>query len=191
MKQLEKYRDWLVGPGVERGLIGPREADRIWERHIDNCLAVVEADSPVPEASTVLDLGSGAGLPGIVWAVARPDLSVTLLEPQERRTRFLHEVVEDLGLSNVSVLRGRAQEVDTTADVVTARALAGLTSLLAWSAPLVAPGGRMVFLKGQRAPEELSDARGWLRRQGWRADVRQVGERRRARVVVVVRGRDG
>lgn len=149
----ERYANWLQGAGVERGLIGPSEGDRIWERHIYNCLPLATL---LKEGAKVIDIGSGAGLPGIVLALARPDISITLLEPLERRTLFLQEVVADLGLANVSVARGKALNFQGKFDVVTARAVAPMEKLLAWSWHLLAPGGRILAMKGDRAVEELA-----------------------------------
>ncbi len=149
------YASWLVGAGVERGLIGPREPDRIWSRHVLNCAVMA---SLVPADATVVDVGSGAGLPGIPLAIARPDVQVTLVEPLERRTVFLDEVVAALGLANVRVLRGRADEVVDRAggaDVVTSRAVAPLARLAAWSAPLARIGGEVLAMKGSSAAEEV------------------------------------
>ncbi|MEO5851801.1 MAG: 16S rRNA (guanine(527)-N(7))-methyltransferase RsmG, partial [Nocardioides sp.] len=121
----EAYARWLAEAGAVRGLIGPREVPRLWERHLLNCGVLAEA---VPPQSTVVDLGSGAGLPGIVLAIARPDLRITLVEPLLRRATFLEEVVEDLGLDDVEVVRGRADDLHgrRTFDVVTSRAVAPL-----------------------------------------------------------------
>jgi 16S rRNA (guanine527-N7)-methyltransferase len=171
----ERYAELLSGPGVERGLIGPREVPRIWERHILNCAVVVEA---LDRSATVADVGTGAGLPGIVWAIARPDLSVTLIEPLLRRTRFLDEVVAELGLTNTSVLRGRAEDLrgSVRADVVTARAVAPLGKLARWTLPLVKPGGALYALKGSSVDDELASATAELRKLGassW--DVREYG----------------
>lgn len=158
----ERYAELLATSGVERGLIGPREVDRLWERHLFNCAAPVPR---VPEGSTVADVGAGAGLPGLVWAIARPDLHVTLIEPLLRRTTWLEEVVEDLGLQEqVTVLRARAEEVDQTFDVVTSRAVAALDKLARWCMPLVKPGGLMLALKGRSAAEEVETARATLAR---------------------------
>jgi len=159
----ERYAGWLAGDGVLRGLIGPREAPRLWERHLLNCAVLGEA---VPPEASVCDLGSGAGLPGLVLAIARPDLRVTLVEPLLRRTTFLQEVVEDLELANVDVVRGRAEELHRGArfDVVTSRAVAPLGKLLGWSMPLVAPAGAMVAMKGSSVREEVEAAGRDLRR---------------------------
>ena len=157
------YAELLATDGVVRGLIGPREAPRIWERHMLNCAAMAER---IPDGATVLDVGSGAGLPGLVLAIARPDLTVTLIEPLARRTSFLIEAVQQLGLTKmVRVFRGRAEEAaagsrDTTplsGDIVTARAVAPLDRLAAWCLPLVVPGGRLVALKGASAAEEIAE----------------------------------
>ncbi|MBA4607492.1 16S rRNA (guanine(527)-N(7))-methyltransferase RsmG [Aeromicrobium sp. Marseille-Q0843] len=158
----ERYAELLATSGVERGLIGPREVDRLWERHLFNCAAPVPR---VPEGARVADVGSGAGLPGLVWAIARPDLHVTLIEPLLRRTTWLEEVVADLGLgAQVTVLRARAEEVDETFDVVTSRAVAALDKLARWCMPLVKPGGLMLALKGRSAAEEVETARATLAR---------------------------
>jgi 16S rRNA (guanine527-N7)-methyltransferase len=166
----EAYAGWLAGAGIERGLIGPREVARLWERHLLNCAAVADL---VPSGTTVCDLGSGAGLPGIPLAIRRPDLQVTLLEPLLRRTRFLDEVVEALALPNVQVRRGRAEELVGSAlfDVVTSRAVAPLERLARWSLPLTRGGGLMLAMKGSSAPDEVAAARGVLRRLHGR-DVR-------------------
>ncbi|WP_205843576.1 16S rRNA (guanine(527)-N(7))-methyltransferase RsmG [Nakamurella deserti] len=155
MASARLYTDWLVSAGVERGLIGPREPDRIWSRHVLNCAVL---SSVVPADATVVDVGSGAGLPGIPLAIARPDVRVTLVEPLERRTAFLDEVVAALELTNVRVLRGRADEVVDRcggADVVTSRAVAPLARLMTWSAPLARIGGEILAMKGSSAAEEI------------------------------------
>ncbi|HEX6328516.1 MAG TPA: 16S rRNA (guanine(527)-N(7))-methyltransferase RsmG, partial [Jiangellaceae bacterium] len=130
----------LAGPGIERGLLGPREVPRLWDRHLLNCAVIQDA---VAQGATVLDVGSGAGLPGVVLAVVRPDLAVTLVEPLLRRSVFLGEVVAELRLSNVNVVRSRAEELHgkVIADVVTARAVAPLDRLARWTIPLVRTGG--------------------------------------------------
>ncbi len=161
---LIKYADWLVTAGVERGLIGPRETERIWERHIANCAALEEL---IPDGARVIDIGSGAGLPGLVLAIVRPDLHVTLIEPLQRRCDFLNEVVVDLELSDrVEVIRGRAQDAPVAkADVVTARAVAPLKKLLSWALPLVAHGGQVLAMKGSSAPQEIIDAASVLKKR--------------------------
>jgi 16S rRNA (guanine527-N7)-methyltransferase len=159
----ERYVELLATAGVERGLIGPREAPRLWGRHILNCLAVAAA---VPADATVADLGSGAGLPGLVLAIGRPDLSVTLVEPLLRRVIFLEEVVEALDLDRVRVVRSRAEELHGRErfDVVTARALAPLGRLLGWAMPLVDVSGTLLAMKGSSATEEIAAAAGQLRK---------------------------
>ncbi|MBJ6626325.1 16S rRNA (guanine(527)-N(7))-methyltransferase RsmG [Streptomyces sp. I4(2020)] len=153
-----RYADLLAEAGVQRGLIGPREVPRLWERHLLNCAVLSEV---VPEGVTVCDVGSGAGLPGIPLALVREDLKITLLEPLLRRTNFLTEVVELLGLDHVTVVRGRAEEVMgklPPVHVVTARAVAPLDRLATWGIPLLRPYGEMLALKGDAAEEELKSA---------------------------------
>ena len=172
----ERFVHLLATAGVERGLIGPREAGRLWERHLINCAVLSEA---VPENATVVDIGSGAGLPGLVLAIVRPDLKITLLEPLLRRTTFLVEAVEDLGLKNVEVVRGRAEEVAKhfEVDVVTARAVAPLDRLATWGMPLLRVGGELLALKGERAALELEEAAPVLRKLGVRtAELLMVGQ---------------
>lgn len=171
----ERYAAFLADAGVERGLIGPREADRLWERHLINCAVVAEA---IPADARVVDIGSGAGLPGIVLAIVRPDLRITLLEPLLRRTTFLDECVEMLDLRNVEVRRGRAEEVvkEFSVDVATARAVAPLERLARWALPLLHPGGELLALKGERAATELEEAAPVLRRFGVQeTELLQVG----------------
>lgn len=161
----ERYATMLAGDGVLRGLIGPREVPRLWERHLVNCAVLAEV---VPDGAAVCDLGTGAGLPGIVLAIARPDLRVTLVEPLLRRTTFLEEAVAELGLVGCEVRRARAEELHGAEqfDVVTSRAVAPLARLLAWSMPLVASDGALVAMKGSRAAEEITEAVPDLRRLG-------------------------
>ena len=137
----------------------------MWERHVLNCAAMAPA---LPPDASVIDVGSGAGLPGIVVAIARPDLQVVLVEPLLRRATFLQEAVSHLGLSGVEVRRGRAEELHgtLTADVVTARAVAPLDRLAGWCLPLVRPGGSLLAMKGARAEQELESARPVLERLG-------------------------
>ncbi len=165
LEQAERYAELLATEGVLRGLIGPREAPRLWDRHLLNCAVLGEA---IPHSSSVCDIGSGAGLPGLVLAIARPDLSITLVEPLLRRTTFLDEVVAELGLGHVTVVRGRAEEVKErhSFDVVTSRAVAPLERLLRWSMPLVAPTGALVAMKGRSVNEEITEARKTLRSLG-------------------------
>ncbi|QJY45743.1 16S rRNA (guanine(527)-N(7))-methyltransferase RsmG [Pseudonocardia broussonetiae] len=152
-----RYAEHLVTTGVERGLIGPREAPRIWERHVLNCAVVAEL---LPDGARLVDVGSGAGLPGIPLVLARPDLQVALVEPLARRVEWLEEVVADLGI-DVRVDRGRAEETAVRrrwegADVVTARAVAPLHRLAGWALPLLRTGGRVLALKGASASEEIA-----------------------------------
>ncbi len=152
----ERYAELLRTDAVVRGLIGPREAPRIWERHLLNCAVVADL---IPSGASVVDVGSGAGLPGMVLAVVRPDLTVTLVEPLARRTAFLTEAVAALGLDRTSVVRARAEECVGKlpgADVVTARAVAPLDRLAGWCLPLAAAGGRLLALKGANAEAELA-----------------------------------
>ncbi len=153
----QRFTEELAGSAVERGLIGPREVPRLWERHVLNCAAIAEM---VPIGSSVADVGSGAGLPGLVLAIARPDLRVTLIEPLQRRVIWLEEVIDLLGLRDaVTVVRARAEEcVHRGFDVVTARAVASLEVLAGWCLPLVAEGGLMIAVKGQSAGAELESA---------------------------------
>jgi len=157
LERAERYVELLATAGVERGLIGPREAPRLWDRHVLNSLALAPS---VPQGSSVADLGSGAGLPGLVLAIGRPDLTLTLVEPLLRRTTFLTEVVEELALRNVRVCRARAEELHGTEafDLVTARALAPLDRLLGWGMPLVRDGGALLAMKGSSAAEEIRAA---------------------------------
>nr|WP_218566566.1 16S rRNA (guanine(527)-N(7))-methyltransferase RsmG [Vallicoccus soli] len=151
---LERYAGWLAGAGIERGLLGPREAERLWPRHLLNCAGL--ADLVVTGAS-VCDVGSGAGLPGVVLAAQREDCFVVLLEPLLRRATFLEEVVADLGLRNARVVRGRAEQHTARYDVVTSRAVAPLDRLAAWSLPLVGEEGVVLALKGARARQEVEE----------------------------------
>lgn len=155
-----RYADILAGPAIERGLIGPGEVDRLWDRHLLNCAAVAEL---LVDGQRLADIGSGAGLPGIPLALARPEVHVTLVEPLLRRAEFLREVVTELGLS-VDVVRGRAEDRAVRQelgefDVVTSRAVAALDRLAEWSLPLVRSGGRMLAMKGERAEAEVAEHR--------------------------------
>jgi 16S rRNA (guanine527-N7)-methyltransferase len=169
------FHGHLGTTAVQRGLIGPREVPRLWDRHILNCAAI---GALIPDGSSVADVGSGAGLPGIALAVARPDLRMTLVEPLQRRIVWLEEVVADLGLGNVTLLRARAEEVRgrLVVDVATARAVAPLPALAGWCLPLVREDGRLLALKGRTAAEELAGSVDLLRGLGavsWR--VRTAG----------------
>ncbi len=155
----------LRSEGELRGLIGPREQSRLWERHILNSAAVVQH---LPSSGVIVDVGSGAGLPGMVIAAMLPSAEVVLLEPMERRTQWLDEVVAELGLANVTVRRGRAEEFDGAleADAVTARAVAAMDKLARWCLPLLRQGGSLVALKGSSAAEDLERAKYVLRKLG-------------------------
>lgn len=172
----ERYAGWLASDGIERGIIGPREVPRLWDRHLMNC-AVIERT--IETGESVADVGSGAGLPGVALAIARPDLRITLIEPMLRRVTFLQETIELLGLTSVTVVRARAGHDEPIGpfDVVVARAVAKLAQLAEWSMPMLRPGGRLVALKGESVHEELSVATKKLRRAGassW--TVESVGE---------------
>ncbi|HEX3900553.1 MAG TPA: 16S rRNA (guanine(527)-N(7))-methyltransferase RsmG [Mycobacteriales bacterium] len=150
-----RYAELLTTVGIERGLIGPREADRVWSRHIFNSVAVASLIEP---ATSVVDVGSGAGLPGIPLALARPDVEVVLLEPMARRAQFLEECVAELELTNASVHRGRAQEgLPRLVDAVTARAVAPLAALAEMSFRLCRAGGPLFAIKGAKAAEEVAE----------------------------------
>lgn len=166
--QLRELADLLAGPGRERGLIGPREVDRLWERHILNCAVVAWETDLVPPQASVVDVGSGAGLPGVVWALTRPDLTVTLVESLQRRVTFLLELVERFDLADrVEVARVRAEDItDRQWSIATARAVAPLPRLLPWLAPLVRPGGSVLAFKGASAREEIAAAAPVAARQG-------------------------
>jgi 16S rRNA (guanine527-N7)-methyltransferase len=169
-----RYAELLAGAGVERGLLGPREVDRIWDRHLVNSAVVGELLDP---GERVIDIGSGAGLPGIPLAIARPDLEIVLLEPLLRRSGFLSEVIAELGLA-VEVVRGRAEEPWVRGqfgarDAAVSRAVAPLDKLTKWSMPLLRAGGRMVAIKGERAPDEVEAHRRVMAASG-AVDVRVV-----------------
>jgi 16S rRNA (guanine527-N7)-methyltransferase len=163
----EAYAELLITDGVVRGLMGPREAPRVWERHLLNCGVMSEM---IPLGASVVDVGSGAGLPGIVLAVVRPDLAITLVEPLARRTAFLSEAVTTLGLdAAVTIVRARAEDLTggpSAADVVTARAVAPLDRLAGWCLPLVAVGGRLLAVKGASALDEVAEHRDAVSRLG-------------------------
>jgi 16S rRNA (guanine527-N7)-methyltransferase len=166
---IETYADLLRDRAVPWGLLGPREADRVWDRHILNSAAVAEL---VPEGSSVIDVGSGAGLPGIPLAILRPDLKVTLLEPLLRRSTFLTEVVEQLALGDrVTVVRERAEDHRGRYDVVVARAVAPLDGLIRWCDPLRRRGGVLLALKGDGAETQMAEAAKTLRARGLQAEL--------------------
>ncbi|HEY9475709.1 MAG TPA: 16S rRNA (guanine(527)-N(7))-methyltransferase RsmG [Mycobacteriales bacterium] len=176
--EVVRYVELLATDGLTRGLVGPREVPRLWDRHVLNCAALTELIGP---DEAVVDVGSGAGLPGIVLALARPDLHVVLVESLARRTAFLDECRVALRLENVSVHRGRAEDRDTVAavgrvDVVTSRAVAPLDRLAAWCLPLLRTGGRMLAVKGASAETEVEKYTGAVARLGGtRIEVRRCG----------------
>lgn len=182
-----RYARTLAADGLERGLIGPREVPRLWERHLLNCVVLAEIVAP---GADVVDVGSGAGLPGLPLAIARPDLYVTLVEPMERRTAFLTEVVEALDLPNVAVVRARAEDVTpkNKADVVTSRAVAPLGRLAGWCLPLVRPGGEMLAIKGASAEAEIDKYAKEIRKlKGRPAEIVHCGAELLATPTTVVR----
>jgi 16S rRNA (guanine527-N7)-methyltransferase len=184
----ERFAAHLAGSGVERGLIGPREAERVWTRHLLNCAVVADL---VPPRARLVDVGSGAGLPGLALAVARPDLEVVLVEPLARRCGWLEEVVADLGLA-VEVRRGRVEDVGRPgeADVVTARAVAPLDRLVRWCLPLLRPDGELLAIKGRTAADEVRRTAAAVRRAGGTdPDVVSCGTGALAGVTTVVRVR--
>jgi 16S rRNA (guanine527-N7)-methyltransferase len=161
----ERYAELLAGPGIVRGLLGPREAERLWERHLLNSALLAEL---IPRPSALVDIGAGAGLPGLVLAMLLPDVRITLVEPMARRVAFLGECVADLGVENVTIRRARAEEIvgEFSADVVTARAVAPLDRLAGLAVPLVRPGGLVLAVKGERAAAEAVAAGPVLRKLG-------------------------
>jgi 16S rRNA (guanine527-N7)-methyltransferase len=184
----EHFASMLVEEGELRGLIGPRELPRLWTRHLVNSAAVVPF---IPEGVSVADVGSGAGFPGVVVAIMRPDLEVHLIDTMERRVVWLSDVVEELGLDNVTVVQARAEELHGKAafDVVTARAVAAMDKLARWTMPLTKSGGRLIALKGQRAEDELENAKYVLRKLGATEvrieEVRPVADGESTTVVVI------
>ncbi|MGZ4686815.1 MAG: 16S rRNA (guanine(527)-N(7))-methyltransferase RsmG [Oryzihumus sp.] len=165
LPQAEVFTALLSDSGVSHGLVGPREVPRLWERHVLNCAVVQEA---IPAGVRLIDVGSGAGLPGLALAIARPDLDVHLVEPMLRRTTWLTDAVQAIGLDNVTVHRGRAEQFwgDLAAPVVTARAVARLAELARWCLPLLEPEGTLLALKGESAPEELAEDEAAVRAAG-------------------------
>ena len=167
------FAELLADQGVERGLIGPREPARLWERHLLNSAAVM----PYLPEGLVADVGSGAGLPGMVLAAMDPARDVVLIEPMERRVQWLFEAARACGLSNVRILRGRAEEVaeSVEAEVVTARAVAAIDKLVKWCTPLLSPSGCMVLLKGRSAQDEVERAKYTLRKHRLVGEIHQAG----------------
>lgn len=161
IEEIKAYAQLLTTAGIERGLIGPREGERIWERHIFNCLPII---SLIPQKSSLIDIGSGAGLPGIVIALARPDLTISLIEPLERRQDFLEEAIAPLVASGstIEVLRGQAQDFRDQAHYVTARAVAPLEKLKRISWHLIKVGGSLLAMKGESAQEEMKSVKNSL-----------------------------
>ncbi|WP_062530690.1 16S rRNA (guanine(527)-N(7))-methyltransferase RsmG [Demequina rhizosphaerae] len=171
--RVRAFAEMLAEQGVERGLIGPREVGRLWERHLLNSAAL----SPFLGEGRVADVGSGAGLPGMVLAAMDPDRDYVLIEPMERRTQWLFEAARECGIDNVRILRGRAEEVveSVEADVVTARAVAAIDKLVKWCSPLLSPEGRFVLLKGRSAGDELERAKYTLRKHRLTGEVHTAG----------------
>jgi len=171
---LRAFADMLIAEGELRGLIGPRELPRLWSRHILNSTAI---DSYIPERAVVVDVGSGAGLPGIVLAIIRPDLHIHLIEPMERRVEWLTEVSDKLGLERVTIHQSRVEDMhgELSVQVVTSRAVAAMKKLVPMTLPLLKSGGQLVALKGERAGIEIDQADQQLRKFGARwVDVETV-----------------
>ena len=181
--QIQAYAQILKTTGIERGLIGPKEGDRIWQRHVANCLPITTL---IPQGVRVADIGSGAGLPGIVIALARPDLKVSLIEPLQRRVDFLNEVISELHLP-VEVIRGRAEIVKKQFEVVTARAVAPLEKLMQISWQMIPRGGCLLAIKGEQAEVELSSTK---LKKGATAKLHQISLPNLpvARVVCITKG---
>jgi len=172
----ERFVEHLVTTGIEWGLLGPREVTKIWDRHVLNCAVVHEL---IPKGALVADVGSGAGLPGIALAIARPDVQFILIEPLERRVDWLDMVIDDLALSNVDVLRARSEQVVETVDVdiVTARAVSAMKSLIPMTVPLLHGSGELLAIKGQSASNEIEKADKVLRKfQTQHSEVVTVGD---------------
>ena len=188
LAKAQRFVELLATDGVTRGLIGPRETARLWDRHLLNCALVAEL---VPDQGELVDIGSGAGLPGVVLAMLRPRLHVVLLEPLLRRSVFLEECVSALDLPNATVVRARAEEKAASrisADVATARAVAPLDRLVGWAAGLLRPGGELLAIKGQSAAAELEAAGPVLSGLGVRsAEVLQAGHGRVVSATTIVR----
>ena len=184
---IEAYVSVLATRGVEWGLMGPREVPRLWERHVLNSAAIAGL---IPSGATVVDVGSGAGLPGIPLAILRPDLDIVLLEPALRRADFLTQTLEELDLGDrVRLVRGRAEEHKQKYEVVTARAVAKLGQLLTWTSRLFLPDGQLLAMKGSSAPEEVAASRRELSKAGADASVLTVRAHEEAEPTYVVRVR--
>ncbi|WP_010525603.1 16S rRNA (guanine(527)-N(7))-methyltransferase RsmG [Nesterenkonia sp. F] len=185
----ERFVDHLCSTGIEHGLLGPREVPRMWSRHVLNC-AVLGPE--LPAGGDVADVGSGAGLPGIALAIAREDVYITLIEPMERRVDWLGEVVGDLGLENVTLIRGRAEEVadEVMADVVTARAVSALKKLVPLTVPLLAEDGQLMLLKGRSVDQEIEAAsKAFSKHRMEQPEVLRLGEALLEEPTTVVRCR--
>ncbi|HET8615005.1 MAG TPA: 16S rRNA (guanine(527)-N(7))-methyltransferase RsmG [Actinomycetales bacterium] len=186
---VRRYVRHLATTGVEWGLLGPREVPRLWERHVLNCAVLTDL---LPPDAEVLDIGSGAGLPGIALALRRPDLRITLVEPLLRRVDWLTMVVADLQLTGVRVRRTRAEDLvgDVRVPHVTARAVASLDRLCRWSLPLLEPGGELLAIKGRSASDEVGRTRSAVRRAGGvRTDIVELAAGLLGDPVTVVRVR--
>lgn len=184
-----QYHDLLAAEGTEWGLIGPREVGRLWSRHLLNSAALAEV---MPTGAEVIDVGSGAGLPGIPLALARPDLGITLLEPLLRRVNFLELAVDNLGITDrVGVARGRAEDFDGSFDIATCRAVAPLDRLIGWCVPLLSPTGALIALKGASAADEVAAVDKVLRKRGLVAEVLSVRAHPAAEPTSAVRIRRG
>lgn len=187
VEQIKQYVDILADRGIAWGLIGPRESDRLWDRHVLNSAAMADL---VPHGASVIDVGSGAGLPGIPLAIRRPDLEITLLEPLLRRSNFLTEAVDELRLAHrVRVVRARAEDHDGQYDIVTARAVAPLPRLLTWCVPLMGSAGELLALKGSSAASEIDQSKQILAKRRLHADVVSVRAHPRTEATQVVRVR--
>ena len=170
---VEEYVHMLEEEGEIRGLVGPREMPRLWSRHAVNAAAVLDF---LPRTGQILDIGSGAGLPGIIIAICRPELDVHLAEPMQRRCEWLSDVIDHLALDNVTLHQVRAEELrgKGQADVITARAVANMSKLIRMTTKLIAPGGSLVALKGRRAPIEIDEAAKELKSHHLRAQIHEV-----------------
>jgi 16S rRNA (guanine527-N7)-methyltransferase len=187
--QIEKARAFaqkLANDSDDLGLLGPRELDKLWSRHILNSAVVAETVNP---GDHVADVGSGAGLPGIPMAIALPEAHFVLIEPMERRSTWMLEVIQELGLTNVEVRKARAEEVlDLKFDIVTARAVAALDKLLRLTVPLLKPGGSLIALKGSKAAEEIEAAKMLQKKLGIAAfEIQICGEKFLAEPTSVVK----